>query len=105
MTTTACSELFIGWDVGSWNCDKNPSSRDTLVVLDSQRKLTGEPWRGSLRRVINQSVGTDDFLLQIQTVRIQKVPDSLGYRGGLGGLGVQLSALFGPSARMSRVLN
>jgi predicted nuclease with RNAse H fold len=65
MTTNACSGLFIGWDVGAWNCDKNPSSRDALVVLDSQRKLMGEPWRGSLRRVINQSVGTNDFLLRI----------------------------------------
>jgi len=62
MTFTANSVLCIGWDVGAWNCDKNPSSRDALVVLDSQRKLMGRPWRGSLRRVINQSVGTDDFI-------------------------------------------
>lgn len=41
MTATACSELFIGWDVGAWNCDKNPISRDALVVLDSQRNLMG----------------------------------------------------------------
>lgn len=27
--------LLIGWDVGGWNCDKNPSSRDALVVLDA----------------------------------------------------------------------
>ena len=62
MAAYASSGLFIGWDVGAWNCDKNPSSRDALVVLDSQRKLMGRPWRGSLRRVINQSVGTDDFI-------------------------------------------
>ena len=31
------SALFIGWDVGGWNCDKNPASRDALVVLDAGR--------------------------------------------------------------------
>ena len=62
MTATVFSPLFIGWDGGAWNCDKNPNSRDALVVIDSQRKLLGRPWRGSLRRLINQSVNTDDFL-------------------------------------------
>lgn len=65
MTVTPSSGLFIGWDVGAWNCDKNPSSRDALVVLDSQRKLVGKPWRGSLRRLINQSADTDDFLRRL----------------------------------------
>ncbi|MFD3301456.1 hypothetical protein [Aquipseudomonas alcaligenes] len=65
MTVTASSVLFIGWDVGAWNCDKNPSSRDALVVLDSQRTLMGKPWRGSLRRMINQSADTDDFLRRL----------------------------------------
>ena len=57
MTATANSGLFIGWNVGAWNCDKKHNSRDALVVLDAQRRLMGKPWRGSLRRVINQSAG------------------------------------------------
>lgn len=62
MISASSSPLLIGWDVGAWNCDKNPNSRDALVVLDSQRKLMGKPWRGSLRRLINQSADTDDFV-------------------------------------------
>ena len=65
MISDNSSPLLIGWDVGAWNCDKNPSSRDALVVLDSQRKLVGKPWRGSLRRLINQSADTDDFLSRL----------------------------------------
>ncbi len=65
MISDNSSPLLIGWDVGAWNCDKNPTSRDALVVLDSQRKLVGKPWRGSLRRLINQSTDTDDFLRRL----------------------------------------
>lgn len=65
MTAPVCSPLFIGWDVGAWNCDKNANSRDALAVLNGQRKLMGRPWRGSLRQVINQSKDTDDFLFRL----------------------------------------
>ncbi len=65
MTSANLPPLLIGWDVGAWNCDKNPNSRDALVVLDSQRRLLGRPWRGSLRRLINQAVDTDDFLRRL----------------------------------------
>ncbi len=65
MISAGSSPLLIGWDVGAWNCDKNPSSLDALVVLDSQRKLMGKPWCGSLRRMINQSAYTDDFLRRL----------------------------------------
>ena len=44
-------QLFIGWDVGGWNCDKNPTSRDALVVLHAagmsmvgQNKLAVKAW-------------------------------------------------------------
>lgn len=43
MAASASSGLFIGWDVGAWNCDKNPSSRDALVVLDSCESSWGGP--------------------------------------------------------------
>lgn len=65
MISANSSPLLIGWDVGAWNCDRNPSSRDALVVLNSQRKLMGKPWRGSLRRLINQCADTDDFLRRL----------------------------------------
>ena len=33
-------DLFIGWDVGGWNCDNNADSRDAIVILDAY-KLRG----------------------------------------------------------------
>ena len=50
--------FFIGWDVGGWNCDKNGKSRDAIVILDDQRRLVGEPWRGNLRNQINSATTT-----------------------------------------------
>ena len=47
--------LFVGWDVGGWNCDSNANSRDALVVLDRERNLLGRPWRGNLREAINEA--------------------------------------------------
>lgn len=49
------THFFIGWDVGGWNCDKNRASRDALVILDSQRTILGQPWRGNLRTTINDA--------------------------------------------------
>lgn len=56
------NHLFIGWDVGGWNCDRNPSSRDALVILDDQREVVGTPWRGNLRRAINESTSTASWI-------------------------------------------
>ena len=42
-------KIFIGWDVGGWNCDNNPKSRDAMVVLNAERQIVGKPWRGNLR--------------------------------------------------------
>lgn len=50
------ARVFVGWDVGGWNCDKNPSSRDALVLLDDQRRPLGRPWRGNLRAVFNEAM-------------------------------------------------
>jgi len=49
------SAFYIGWDVGGWNCDKNSKSRDAIVILDGERRLVGEPWRGNLRESINRA--------------------------------------------------
>lgn len=46
------ASYFIGWDVGGWNCDKNPASRDAIVILDADRHIVGAPWRGNLRSSI-----------------------------------------------------
>ncbi len=75
MISASSSPLLIGWDVGAWNCDKNPNSRDALVVLDSQRKLMGKPWRGSLRGLINQSADTDDFVHRLMELCELEVHD------------------------------
>ena len=55
-------EFFLGWDVGGWNCDKNPKSRDAIVILNAARNLAGRPWRGNLRAVINEATTTRDWL-------------------------------------------
>ncbi len=47
------SEWFIGWDVGGWNCDNNPKSRDAIVILDAKHEIVGMPWRGNLSECIN----------------------------------------------------
>lgn len=48
------NRLLIGWDVGGWNCDRNPQSRDAIVLLDTSMRLVGTPWRGNLRNLINE---------------------------------------------------
>jgi hypothetical protein len=55
-------QVFIGWDVGGWNCDKNPNSRDALVVLDATGARIGQPWRGNLRQTLNTTTTAADFL-------------------------------------------
>jgi hypothetical protein len=49
---------YVGWDVGGWNCDKNPRSRDAIVILDRARRICGTPWRGNLRALVNESQTT-----------------------------------------------
>jgi predicted nuclease with RNAse H fold len=54
--------LLIGWDVGGWDCERNSRSRDALVVLDADRQVLGRPWRGNLRRTINEADGGEDWI-------------------------------------------
>lgn len=61
-------QVFIGWDVGGWNCDKNPNSRDALVVLDAEGARIGQPWRGNLRTTLNTTRTAPDFLTAILTL-------------------------------------
>jgi hypothetical protein len=48
-------DLFLGWDVGAWNCDRNRDSRDALCALEvgaSGPLVVGQPWRGNLRDLL-----------------------------------------------------
>ena len=55
-------QWFVGWDVGGWNCDNNPRSRDAIAILNESGELVGKPWRGNLRETINQSSSTVEWL-------------------------------------------
>jgi hypothetical protein len=55
-------QLFVGWDVGGWNCDRNSKSRDALVILDGSRTIVGKPWRGNLRQQINAANTTNAWV-------------------------------------------
>lgn len=55
------NKYYIGWDVGAWNCDKNKSSRDAIVILDSNGKLLGFK-RGNLRESITNAQSTNEIL-------------------------------------------
>ncbi|NCF65296.1 MAG: hypothetical protein GWP61_04935 [Chloroflexi bacterium] len=52
----------IGWDVGGWNCDKNQRSRDAIVILNPDLEIMGVPWRGNLRRLINDAHTSEEWI-------------------------------------------
>ena len=56
------NRYYIGWDVGGWNCDKNPRSRDAIVILDAKLKIVDTPWRGNLRQAINEARNTEEWI-------------------------------------------
>lgn len=58
----APQSFFIGWDVGGWNCDRNGTSRDAIVILDDKLAVVGTPWRGNLRQCIAASKDTRGWL-------------------------------------------
>jgi len=58
----ASEGLFIGWDVGGWNCDRNGLSRDALVILNGSNSLLGKPWRGNLREALNRPSSTREWI-------------------------------------------
>lgn len=57
-------KYYIGWDVGAWNCDKNKSSRDGIVILNKDGCIIGK-CRGSLRDLINSSETDQQFLTNL----------------------------------------
>lgn len=78
---SASIEYFVGWDVGGWNCDNNPKSRDAIVILDHQRNLVGKPWRGNLREIINSTYDSAHFLASLmehcQAPHVDPAPTAL----------------------------
>jgi len=62
---TSRRSFFVGWDVGGWNCDKNPRSRDAIVVLDEHQKLVGKPWCGNLRSDIFRASTASDWVQRL----------------------------------------
>ena len=60
--------IYIGWDVGGWNCDKNPNSRDAIVILDHKGLELGQSWRGNLRNLINEASSSESFLEGLVTL-------------------------------------
>ncbi|MDR5897653.1 DUF429 domain-containing protein [Halomonas vilamensis] len=56
---------YLGWDVGGWNCDKNPASRDAVVLLDTELRLKGQPWRGNLRETFNVAASPRELVTRL----------------------------------------
>jgi hypothetical protein len=83
--------LYIGWDVGAWNCDRNKASRDAVVVVsDSENgglQFCGGVAALNLRPELNTCLGSaliDGFLrrcsvLSCLPVRVIAVDTPLGW--------------------------
>ena len=67
--------FFIGWDVGGWNCDRNATSRDAIVILDSSHAIVGKPWRGNLRVAINEAFTPRDWTAALFSLCMADRPD------------------------------
>lgn len=71
-------KLYIGWDVGGWNCDRNPRSRDALnAICNSPKGIVsiGTPWRGNLRDVLSGENVVERMLglLSVPSNQVEKV--------------------------------
>jgi hypothetical protein len=75
------ADLFLGWDVGGWNCDrKNAESRDALCALEIQGAgpvVVGKPWRGNLRDLLVAHEGR--ALIDAMLERLDLDPDAERY--------------------------
>ena len=65
---------YLGWDVGGWNCDHNAKSRDAIVILGSDLKIVGQPWRGNLRDAINKADSTVGWLHSVSKLCKSEAP-------------------------------
>lgn len=70
------SDLFLGWDVGAWNCDRNRESRDALCALEfseSGPTVAGKVWRGNVRDLLVAHQGS--ALIDALLMRLEMDPD------------------------------
>jgi len=74
-SSTLPESVFIGWDVGGWNCDKNQESRDAIVILDAALRIVGVPWRGNLRTSIAEAAATGDWIRVLFSLCVGNLPD------------------------------
>ncbi|WP_417746744.1 hypothetical protein [Rosistilla oblonga] len=76
-TDNSTAQFYAGWDVGAWNCDKNPRSRDAIVILDSRNQIVGKPWGWkNLRTQINDASSTDEWIKKLFDLCDTNVPDA-----------------------------
>ncbi|MBL8379407.1 MAG: DUF429 domain-containing protein [Burkholderiales bacterium] len=68
--------FFIGWDVGGWNCEKNATSRDAIIILDEKKGIVGAPWRGNLRACIASARTTQAWLQALFAMCKAPYPES-----------------------------
>lgn len=71
-------EVFVGWDVGAWNCDRNRESRDAIcavVLADSELAVVGNAWRGNTRDVLVEHTGTSLVRALLQRVGVSMRAD------------------------------
>lgn len=57
------NKYYIGWDVGAWNCDKNKSSRDAIVIITPDGKIVFGK-RNNVKEWLNTSQTTKEILSQ-----------------------------------------
>lgn len=74
------ADLFLGWDVGAWNCDQNPRSRDALCALEirgAEPVIVGKVWRDNLRELlcVHEGSALVDAMLKLLDVD----PDKQGH--------------------------
>jgi hypothetical protein len=70
-------EFFVGWDVGAWNCDNNPNSRDAIVMLDADNQIVGQPWGWqNIRTEINNATTTDEWVRVLFQLCQAEYPES-----------------------------
>lgn len=69
--------LFVGWDVGAWNCDRNRESRDALCVLEERDDLpavVGTPSWGNLRPLLVSHRGAALVDQLLRAAGVEAVP-------------------------------
>ncbi|WP_188051103.1 hypothetical protein [Flavobacterium sp. GP15] len=59
---TKIAKYYIGWDVGAWNCDKNRSSRDAIVIIKPDGTFVYGK-RNNVREWLNTAKTTKEIVI------------------------------------------